>query len=389
MSELTRARLESTGARTLATVLLEVVHHHPACHETIRRLLAERAGGSSPADRGDETGNAPYMVGSSTAMQTAFHAIRNYAPYRVPVLVTGESGTGKELAARALHERSPYADGPFVALNCAALPTELVSSELFGHEKGAFTGAVDRKIGYFERAHNGTLFLDEVGQLPPDVQSTLLRVLQEGAFRRVGGQDLIQVDTRIVAATNSDLETAVRDGRFRDDLFYRLNVLRVHLPPLRERRGDIRLMAHYFTRSLAEEMGIDQPTLTERALSALELHPWPGNVREFISTMRRAMVVAQGDTIDVDHLDLEEAPILCAQDARRQTDDAVAARDEPADIAEALAQCGGNKSEAARLLGISRVTLYRRLQKGEDGRRERSAHRRPDPPGSVGDEPEP
>jgi DNA-binding NtrC family response regulator len=320
------------------------------------------------------------MVGSSKAMHAAFERIRSYAPYHVPVLITGESGTGKELAAGAIHERSDYADGPFVAINCGALPNELVASELFGHERGAFTGALAQHIGYFERAHGGTLFLDEIAQLPSDVQSTLLRVLQEGTFRRVGGQQTISVDVRVVAATNSDLEAAVNNGTFRDDLFFRLNVLRLHLPPLRERAGDIRLMANYFARQLADEMGVDRPIITAEALDALEAHRWPGNVRELVSAIRRALVLADGE-ITRDHLDLGTDSKSPAADwsggeprptSRRGDPSAPMASDpnmvdsditRPEAIRHMLSACGGNVTEAARRMGVSRVTLYRRMRK--------------------------
>ncbi|MFM7100516.1 MAG: sigma 54-interacting transcriptional regulator, partial [Verrucomicrobiota bacterium] len=236
------------------------------------------------------------VIGRSEAMQSVFKLIGQVAPTDATVLITGESGTGKELVARAIYQNSRRSQQPFLAINCAAIPENLLESELFGHEKGAFTGATQQRIGRFEQCDGGTLFLDEIGDMSPATQTKILRVLQNGAFERVGGNQLLKVDVRIIAATNRPLEQAVAGRQFREDLFYRLNVVRIQMPALRERRGDIRLLADYFLRKLA---GPGQPAkqLSEAALGWLEQYHWPGNVRELENILRRATVVAKGSAI--------------------------------------------------------------------------------------------
>ena len=249
-----------------------------------------------------------FMVGNSPAMLDVFEQVRRFAACDVPVLITGESGTGKELVARAIHERSSRSRGPYVALNCAAVPATLIASELFGYEKGSFTGANGRKHGHIEHAHRGTLFLDEIGDMPIDLQGLLLRFLQEGEILRVGGRQPIKVDVRVVAATNVRLREAIAAGRLREDLYYRLNVLSLHLPALRERDGDVEVLAVYFLRQIAQELGRDLRGFTPAALAAILAYPWPGNVRELIATLRRAVVLANGPLIEISDLRLDAAP---------------------------------------------------------------------------------
>src|SRR5436309_1970649 len=230
------------------------------------------------------------IVGSCPAMREVYKAIGRVAAQDVPVLITGESGTGKELVARAIYQHGPRARAPFLALNCAAIPEALLESELFGHEKGAFTGAERRRIGKFEQCHGGTLFLDEVGELPLLAQVKLLRVLQEQCFERVGGTETVRTDARLIAATNADLETLVAAGRFRSDLYFRLNVFTIRLPPLRERGDDLPLLVEYYLKRFARELGRPAPVVTPEALAALKAYPWPGNVRELQSVLKQTFL---------------------------------------------------------------------------------------------------
>lgn len=300
------------------------------------------------------------MVGASQVMQTLFQSIRKVASVDAPVLITGESGTGKELAACAVHERSRRTDKPFIAVNCGALPGTLIQSELFGHEKGAFTGAHERKIGYIEAANGGTLFLDEIGDFPHDLQINLLRFLQEGTIERIGGHESIHVDVRIIAATHVDLESAIREKRFRDDLYYRLNVLSLDMPPLTERGQDVEILARYFFRKFSSDATGYLKGFSPSAIRALANHSWPGNVRELINRIRRAMVMSDKRFITAEDLGLgaggeAERSILTLEEARTQA--------EIEAILSTLRQTGNNISRAARSLGISRVTLYRLLDK--------------------------
>lgn len=299
------------------------------------------------------------MVGSSDAMLKLFKAIRRVAGVDAPLLVTGESGTGKEMIAQAVHERSERANGPFIAVNCGALPENLIQSELFGYEKGAFTGAQQRKIGKIEAASGGTLFLDEIGDLPLNQQVNLLRFLQEKTIERIGSTEPIHVDVRVVAATHVDLNKAVSDGLFREDLYYRLNVLSLQVPPLRERGDDAILLAQYFFNLFKDEAHHNVGGFTQRALVSIAQHRWPGNVRELINRVRRAIVMCEGRKITHEDLrltgsdlsfflpTLDEARIH----AERQT------------ILHALNASCRNVSEAARILGVSRITLYRLMRK--------------------------
>jgi transcriptional regulator with PAS, ATPase and Fis domain len=289
------------------------------------------------------------------------------------VLLLGESGTGKELMSRALHQLSPRAEGPFVAINCAAIPENLLENELFGHERGAFTGATGRKVGKVELAHKGTLFLDEIGDLPLPLQGKILRLVQERQIERVGGLQTLTVDVRVVAATNRDLRDLVAQKLFREDLYFRLSVLPIEIPPLRRRRRDIPLLADAFLQRFAREMGRRSLRLSEEARQALLAHPWPGNVRELQNCLERAAILCDGGLIEPSHLLLEPAvgggPALgdvldlsgpLAEVARRAAD-----RAEEEAIALALREADGNREEAAKRLGVSLSTLNRRLRKGE------------------------
>jgi len=322
------------------------------------------------------------MVGQAPAMQEVFRTIGRLSRSSMTVLVTGESGTGKELVARALHEHSPRAAESFVALNTTAIASELLESELFGHERGAFTGADRRRIGRFEQADGGTLFLDEIGDMSVDLQTRLLRVLAEGEFYRVGGQSAIRVDVRIVAATNQDLTRAVQEGRFREDLYHRLNVMRIYAPPLRARRDDIPLLLEHYLAASSDELGIEAKTLTADAAELLCRFAWPGNVRQLVNATRRLMVTAPGSEIRVDDIpeDFGGASIEGTADshwtealsywASRQLDandkapllDMAQPEFERTLILSALRHVRGRKQEAARLLGWGRNTLTRKIK---------------------------
>ena len=300
------------------------------------------------------------MIGTSPAMSAVNDAIAKIARADASVLVQGESGTGKELVARAIHARSRRAAGPFVAVNCAALPPSLIGSELFGHERGSFTGAVTRKIGRIEAAHGGVLFLDEIGDLPLELQGHLLRFLQERTIDRIGGTAPVEVDVRVVAATNVDLAKARAEDRFRGDLFYRLNVLSIELPPLCRRGDDVELLARYYLDRFARELRRPLLGFRDSALRAIRSYPWPGNVRELISCIQRAAVMAEGKWVTVPDLglaDVDQAvwhrPTL--QEARAELEQQL--------IREALGRTGHNVQEAARQLGVSRMTLYRLLER--------------------------
>ena len=303
----------------------------------------------------------PQMVGVCTAMQRVFGNIRKIAAVDAPVLITGESGTGKELAARAIHERSRRAAGPFVAVNCAALPETLVQSELFGFERGAFTGAQRRKLGSIESASGGTLFLDEIGDIALDLQVNLLRFLEEGAIQRIGNPKEIPVDVRVIAATHSDMERATARGDFREDLYFRLNVLRLEMPPLRDREGDLEVLAQFYFQRFQHETSHRLKGFSPEALRTIAEYEWPGNVREVINRVRRATVMCEGRLITPSDLGLAQrgrtAGILTLNEVR-----AMAEREA---ILRALKASGNNLSQAARALGTSRPRLYRLMAKYE------------------------
>lgn len=300
------------------------------------------------------------LVGQSPAMLRTVAAIRKFAPIDLPTLVTGETGTGKEVAARALHDLSRRAGRPFAPLNCGAIPDNLVQSELFGHERGAFTGANARRLGLFETADGGTVFLDEIGDLPLDAQTSLLRVLQEGTIERVGSHKPIKVDVRVVAATHVDLEQAIEAGRFRADLYYRLNVLRLRMPRLSERGEDIVLLAqHFLDRFRALHHATRARGFSSDARGAMLAFDWPGNVRELLNRVQRAAVVAESEMIGAG--DLELAPAHSAPQARGLDRARVDAERDT--LLGCLRDSGYNVSQAARRLGVSRVTVYRLCRK--------------------------
>ena len=346
---------------------------------TVRQAVGATAAGAGEDD--EPAGAGLPLVGRSAPMQAVYRMITRVLRNDLTVLVLGESGTGKELVAEAIHQLGQRRAGPFVAVNTAAIPAELIESELFGHEKGAFTGAVARHIGKFEQAGGGTLFLDEIGDMPMQAQTRLLRALQSGTIRRVGGREEVRVDVRIVAATNRDLEPMIAAGQFREDLFYRLNVVPIPLPPLRERRDDIPALARHFLQQAVTE-GLPRRVLTSAAADLLSAQPWRGNVRELRNFLYRLALLVREDTVDAEAL----APLLDktrSEPARGETpadlgaavrtwlseqapqpgaiyDSALAAFERPL-FAEVLRSTGGNQLRAARLLGINRNTLRKRL----------------------------
>ncbi len=340
-------------------------HTCPASQERLATVLG-RAWGMvqlrSRVQAAEDHGAHEYeMVGASAPMLELFAQTRKVAATEAPVLITGESGTGKELTAVALHERSPRRNGPFVAVNCGALPPTLIQAELFGYEKGAFTGAASRRIGRIESAAGGTLFLDEIGDLPLELQAHLLRFLQQGTIERLGNPRPIAVNARVVAATNVDLEQAVAAGRFRQDLYYRLNVLRLNMPALRERGEDVLLLAKFFFDKFTAEKRPHVQGYSQKALQALVQHDWPGNVRELINRVRRAMVMSDNRLITPEDLGLASAKAN-GNGACKNLDEAREHAEREA-LAAQIKQCCGNLSAAARALGVSRVTLYRLLDK--------------------------
>ena len=315
----------------------------------LRRMLTEGSG------RGD-------VVGQSEVMRRVLETVRQVAPSKATVLLTGESGTGKEIVAAALHRWGDRAGRPLIKVSCAAIPETLLESELFGYEKGAFTGATGRRRGRFEAAHGGTLFLDEVGELPMSVQIKLLRVLQDATFERLGSNDPIEVDVRLVAATNADLEGLVARGLFREDLFYRLNVINIDLPPLRARTGDVVLLAGFFLKIAGEKNGKKVDGFTRAALESLQRYAWPGNVRELENCVERAVVLSKGGLIDVDVLP------QAVRAGKRVTETVTfpvgtTLHDAEMELIRAtLASTDGDKETAARILGIASRTIYRKIK---------------------------
>jgi two-component system nitrogen regulation response regulator GlnG len=351
------------------------------------RALPENGTRSDAAGRQADDGQID-LIGEAPAMRALFRAIGRLAQVPLSVLITGETGTGKELVANALHRESPRARGPFVALNTAAIPAELLESELFGHEAGAFTGAQRRHIGRFEQADGGTLFLDEIGDMPASLQTRLLRVLAEGEFFRVGGRELIRVDVRVIAATHQDLETQVEEGNFRADLLHRLNVVRLTTPPLRERRTDIPLLANRFLHTASQKLDTPVKRFDARALALLQAHDWPGNVRELQNLCWRLAALAPGETITIADLETSHIGATPARHHRHQnweeqlmqwtlahlqagmTGLHAEARElfDKALLDAALQFTGGHRTEAAQLLGLGRNTITRKLGSGRKPR---------------------
>ncbi|MBU0988522.1 MAG: sigma-54 dependent transcriptional regulator [Proteobacteria bacterium] len=325
------------------------------------------------------------IIGRSNPMQEVYKAIGRVASTDATVLIRGDSGTGKELVARAIYQHSLRADKPFLVINCVAIPETLLESELFGYEKGAFTGAAHRRVGKIEQAHGGTIFLDEIGDMPLSLQAKMLRLLQEKSIERLGGRQTIPVDVRVIAATNRDLETAIEAGRFREDLYYRLKVVTIWLPLLRERPDDIALLAEYFLTRFTTKAGMVNPGITPEAKMSLNSHPWPGNVRELANTVQKALIFNRGTPLSAQDIDLalhekspanglenERARILSQiirQELTTRTGknlfDACMDRFARVVISEALNITGGNRSQAAKLLGLSRPTLHSKIEKYE------------------------
>ncbi|WP_028313728.1 sigma-54-dependent transcriptional regulator [Desulfatibacillum aliphaticivorans] len=307
------------------------------------------------------------IIGKSSVMKELTDMVSMIAPTEATVLITGESGTGKELVARSIHEGSQRKDGPLVVLNCAALTETLLESELFGHEKGAFTGADKKRDGRFVQADQGTLFLDEIGEMPLTMQAKFLRAIQEKEVQRVGSDATVTVDVRIIAATNRDLEQEVAEGKFREDLFYRLNVVTLRIPPLRERDGDIHLLAQYFLEKFAERNRKHVKGITPQAMDMLLKHPWPGNVRELENAMERAVILLTGDFITEKELPLSICGPVCDDEPMEQIEQEPILQSleevEKKAILATLKAVDGNKSEAARRLGITRKTLHSKLAK--------------------------
>ncbi|RDZ26836.1 sigma-54 dependent transcriptional regulator [Lysobacter silvisoli] len=328
------------------------------CPEAVLDTVVGHAHGMArlACERGEDEGGADFdgMIGQSAAMRALFRTLRKAALTDAPVFIAGETGTGKELAAMAVHRHSRRSAHPFVAINCGAIPHSLVQSELFGYERGAFTGALQRKLGRIETANGGTLFLDEIGDLPLESQASLLRFLQQGCIERLGGHEQVRIDVRIISATHHDLDSAIADGRFRADLYHRLCVLRLQQPPLRERGGDIDRLAEHALRRYSQEGQRTLKGFSPCARQAMHGHPWPGNVRELINRVRQAVVMAEGRLITagdlhIDHADSTPPPTL---DEVRDA----ATRDA---IVRALQRNRGRLVDAARELAVSRVTLYR------------------------------
>jgi two-component system nitrogen regulation response regulator GlnG len=344
----------------------------------IERALA--TGKAKPKSNTASSGGQ--LLGESPAMQEVFRTIGRLSRSDISVLITGETGSGKEVVARVLHQHSPRAGAPFVAINTAAIPAELLESELFGHEKGAFTGAHSRRIGRFEEAAGGTLFLDEIGDMPLALQTRLLRVLAEGDYYRVGGRDLLRAEARVITATHQDLEEKVRAGSFREDLFHRLNVIHIALPPLRERTADIAMLAQRFLSQVSNELGLEEKRLRPETIRILEGYNWPGNVRQLLNLCRQLCVMAPGDQIFPDDLPAEvlgagsqeNEDKAWVESLRRWAGrelatggtgllDRAQAELERVLIDCALDRTGGQRQKAAELLGLGRNTLTRKLQK--------------------------
>ncbi len=352
----------------------------------IRQALEAGRFMRSPVDMDviPEKASREAIIGRSKPMQDVYKAIGRVSSSDATVLIRGESGTGKELAARAIYQHSLRADKPFLVINCVAIPENLLESELFGYEKGAFTGASHRRVGKIEQAHKGTVFLDEIGDMPFSIQAKILRLLQERSIERLGGRDTIPVDVRIIAATNRDLESALNEGRFRDDLYYRLKVVTISLPPLRERTSDIPLLTEYFISRYTAELGMDNPGITKEAMDILSRHPWPGNIRELGNTIQKVLIFNRGTPIHNEDITQAISGEIVTNNSYRETTDqtlrkwaweALNAKNEKnlfdscmdkiagILISEALSLTGGNRSRAAKLLGLSRPTLHSKIEK--------------------------
>jgi nitrogen regulation protein NR(I) len=375
----TETAIEATklGAYDYMLKPLEV----PEFIELVRKAVTSSRLMTEPVEVGAPGAARDALVGTSRVMQSIYKEIGRVASKPVNVLIRGETGTGKELIARALYQHSDRAKAPFIAINCAAIPETLLESELFGHERGAFTGAENRRIGRFEQADRGTIFLDEIGDMTPGTQIKLMRVLQERCFQRLGGKETIPVDVRVLAATNRDLETAIQHKQFREDLYYRLSVVVIQLPPLRQRKEDVPELVKYFLRKYAAELGVADPSIHAEAMDFLQAQNWPGNVRELENTARKVLLLAQGYTINLDHVRAALARASVPADTshltlREHVDELLAAaqRGEITDaharllttaereiFSRAIELAHGNQAKAARWLGISRLTMREKL----------------------------
>src|SRR5512134_1886520 len=318
--------------------------------QLLRRRLAAMAPGTD-------------LIGQGPAMQRVAELVKKVAPANASVVITGESGTGKEVVARAVHGLSPRKDRAFIALNCSAIPPTLIESELFGYERGAFTGADQRRLGNFELAHNGTLFLDEIGELPLELQAKFLRVLEERKIRRLGGRSDVEVDVRVICATNRDLKEEIRRGRFREDLYFRLHVFTIVLPPLKERREDIPLLVHHFIEKFNAETGKHVQGVSPAALAVLQGYAWPGNIRELRNTVERAMILTDGEVIGEEHLPPDMQASRPEAATLRVPLGIPIEKVEKEYILASLQKNGGNKARTAEILGISEKTLYNKLNR--------------------------
>jgi DNA-binding NtrC family response regulator len=332
-------------------MLVQRALEHSDLHRQVKQLRQE-------VDRRFGLGN---IIGRSKVMQEIFQLVEKIAPTNSSVLITGESGTGKELVAKALHYNSDRKDRPFVAIDCGVIPENLIESELFGHVKGAFTGADRAKRGLFQDAHTGTLFLDEIGNLPVPLQAKLLRALQEKEIKPVGSNETIKVDARVVAASKEDLRLAVEQGVFRNDLYYRLSVIPIHLPLLSQRTEDIPLLIEHFLKKIAEQNGIGAKTLAPEVISKFIEYQWPGNVRELENMIERLMIISSEDEIGLDSLPAEIGDQASSATPLKHVLDRQAAGTEKEMIIEALERADGNRTKAAKLLGISRASLYNKI----------------------------
>jgi DNA-binding NtrC family response regulator len=333
--------------------------------QLLRRRLAALAPGTE-------------VIGAGPAMQKVFAVVNKVAPSNASVVIWGESGTGKEVVARAIHNLSPRKDKPFVALNCSAIPATLIESELFGFERGAFTGADQRRLGTFELAHNGTLFLDEIGELPLELQAKFLRVLEERKFRRLGGRSEVEVDVRVICATNRDLKEDIRHGRFREDLYFRLHVFTIGLPTLKERREDIPLLVQHFVEKYNAETGKRVQGVAPGALATLQGYAWPGNIRELRNTVERAMILTDGEVIGEEHLPPDMQASRPEAATLRVPLGVPLDKVEKDYILASLQKNGGNKARTAESLGISEKTLYNKLNRYTAEARSRASEVAPD-----------
>lgn len=350
--------------------------HLTAIVQKVMTVQALRAENQRMREQLDQRYQFDNIVGRSPAMRDIFHTVERVAPTRATVLLAGESGVGKDMIARAIHQHSPRKTHPFVKINCTALPENLMESELFGYEKGAFTGANASKPGKFEQADQGTAFLDEIGDVPGNIQVKLLRVLQDRQFERLGSNVTRKVDVRVIAATNVDLRAALEEGRFREDLYYRLNVVPINIPPLRERKEDIPFLAMHFVHKLSNELGSMAKEISPGAIDRLLDHSWPGNVRELENTIERSLVLASGEVLQATEIRIEDrhAPAAASAQAPLLPEGETLEHWEQMMIREALRRANGNKSQAARMLGLTRNALRYRLSQmgletggGDDG----------------------